>query len=74
MGQVLRTGGQGNAYMILDGKLKAKRPLRKMRCTCDDNINMKLKKYKGLEYLGSGQGHVAGCNKPAGPIKKQYVP
>jgi len=33
MGQVLRTGRQGNAYMILDGKLKAKRPLRKMRRT-----------------------------------------
>jgi hypothetical protein len=70
---VLHTGGKGNAYVILDGKLKGKRPLRKTRHTLDNNINMNLKNTKrvgGMEYLASGQGQVEGCNKPEGPIKK----
>jgi hypothetical protein len=25
----------------------------------------------GMEYFGSGQGQVAGCNEPVGAIKKQ---
>jgi hypothetical protein len=33
-------------------------------------ISKNTKGVGGMEYLGSGQGQVAGCNKPAGPIKK----
>jgi hypothetical protein len=60
--------------MILDGKLKGKRPFRKTGSTSEDSINMNLKKYQGvggMDYFGSGKGQVAGCNEPAGPIKKQ---
>jgi hypothetical protein len=49
---VLHTGGKGNAYSILDGKLKGKRLFRKTRSTWEDNINMNLKKYQESGWTG----------------------
>jgi hypothetical protein len=55
-GHVARMGEKRNAYMILMGKPKGKRPLGRPRPRWVDNIKMDLT--DGLDRCGSGQGPV----------------
>jgi hypothetical protein len=50
-GHVTRTEEMRNAYSTLVGKPKGKRPLRRPRCRCEDNIRMDLRK-TGWEGIG----------------------
>jgi hypothetical protein len=43
VGHVARMGEMRNAYRVLDGKPKGKRPLGRSRCRWDDSIRMDLK-------------------------------
>jgi hypothetical protein len=73
-------GDMRNAYSILVGKPKGKRPLRRPRYRWENNIIMELRKGClenwvggcGLDASGSGQGPVAGSsengNEPSGSM------
>jgi hypothetical protein len=59
--------GRG-VYRVLVGKPEGKRPLRRPRRRCEDNIKMDLQEVGGgclgLDGVGSGYGQVAGtCTK-----------
>jgi hypothetical protein len=65
-----------NAYKILVGKSKGKRPLGKPRHRCKDNIKIKLKesgvrKWTGFKWLrmGSNAGSCINDNDLSGSIK-----
>jgi predicted small integral membrane protein len=47
-----------NAYKIIIGKPKMKKPIWKFRFTCEDNIKMDLKEigYKRLDWIKLAQG------------------
>jgi hypothetical protein len=67
-------GGIRNVYRISDGKYEGKRPLRRPRCSREDNIKMNLKYIRcGLHSYGSGLGPTAGSceqsDEPSGSIK-----
>jgi hypothetical protein len=50
-------GAKRNAYMILAGKTKGKRPLGTPRCKWVDNIKMDLKEigWDGMDCIGLDQ-------------------
>jgi hypothetical protein len=76
-GHVARMGAKKNAYRILAGEPKEKRPLGRPRPRWVYNIKMDLKidrmGWCGLDSYGSGQGPVEGScehgTEPSGSIK-----
>jgi hypothetical protein len=65
-----------NAFKILVGKPKGKRPLGRLRHRCYDNMIMDFKERQescGMDSSGSAEGQVAGCyehgNEPRGSTK-----
>jgi len=51
IGHVAHAGEMKNIYTVLVGKPEGKRPLRRPRCSWEDNIVMDLREI-GLEWCG----------------------
>jgi hypothetical protein len=56
-GHVARMGEKRNAYRLLVGKPKGKRPLGKPRCSWVDNIKMDLREmvWDGMDWIDLAQ-------------------
>jgi hypothetical protein len=67
-GIVARVGKKRNAYRILVGKTKGKRPLGRPKRTWVVNINMDLREMVrgGMDWIDLAQEH---GNEPSGSIK-----